>query len=52
MGEILKDKKVWRCNVCNDIHIGKNLIKICPTCNQKDVYVEIEFSELKNLLKK
>ena len=38
-------KKFWRCNVCNDIHYGVNPPETCPTCFQKDAYVEIEKTE-------
>lgn len=46
----LGDKKIWRCNVCNDLHIGPIPLKICPTCMQEDVYVQINEKEIKNLL--
>jgi len=39
------EKKLWRCNVCNDIHYGFAGPKICPTCQVKDAYVEIEANE-------
>lgn len=46
----LENKKIWRCNVCNDLHIGLEPPKICPTCMQEDVYVQINEKEIKNLL--
>jgi rubrerythrin len=45
------DKKIWRCTVCNDIHIGEFPPKECPTCHVNDVYVEIDEDELKEILK-
>ncbi|MFH1506452.1 MAG: hypothetical protein ABIE94_05705 [archaeon] len=39
------DKKFFRCTVCNDIHYGIGGPEICPTCMQKDVYVEIDKDE-------
>ena len=42
-------KKFWRCTVCNDIHYGQGGPGVCPTCNNKNVYVEIDKSEAKNV---
>ena len=39
------DKKYFRCTVCNDIHYGIAGPEICPTCKQKNVYVEIDKDE-------
>lgn len=44
------DKKYYRCTVCGDIHWGKFAPEICPTCQQKNVYVEVEKEEVKNVL--
>ncbi len=41
----MADKKFFRCNVCNDIHHGMNGPEICPTCQNKNVYVEIDKEE-------
>jgi len=46
----MADKKFWRCTVCNDIHYGMAGPEICPTCKQKDVYVEIEVQEAKKVM--
>ena len=37
----LGDKKLWRCNVCNDLQISLNPLQECPTCFTKNAYVEI-----------
>jgi len=44
------NKKFWRCNVCNDIHYGAAGPETCPTCQQKNVYVEIEENEAKKAM--
>lgn len=44
-------KKFYRCNVCNDIHYGKNFPEVCPTCDAKNAYVEIEYEEAKKVMK-
>jgi len=45
------EKKFYRCSVCQDIHFGVNPPEICPTCIQKNVYVEIEKKEAEYILK-
>jgi rubrerythrin len=45
------NKKIWRCTVCNDIHIGMEPPKDCPTCHQIDAYVEISEKELREFIK-
>lgn len=47
----LGDMKLWRCNVCNDLHIGSNPLKICPTCGTIDAYVEIDETEFRAVLR-
>jgi len=42
--------KLWRCNVCNDLHIGIKPPKICPTCLNIDAYVETDLQEFKIIL--
>jgi ferredoxin-thioredoxin reductase catalytic subunit len=42
-------KKYWRCTVCGDIHYGNAPPKVCPTCSQVNVYVEIERKEALNI---
>lgn len=52
--DVLKElgkKKLWRCTVCNDLHISIKPPKECPTCHTKDAYVEIDEKEFKNVLK-
>ncbi len=43
----MQGKKIFRCTVCNDIHFGVNPPETCPTCQQQNVYVEIEEKEAK-----
>jgi len=44
------DKKYFRCTVCNDIHYGINGPVVCPTCQAKNAYVEIEVQEAKKVM--
>jgi rubrerythrin len=46
----LENKKMWRCNVCNDLQISIEPLEECPTCFAKDAYVEIDLNEFKNLI--
>ncbi len=46
----IADKKFWRCNVCNDIHYEVADPEICPTCQAKNAYVEIDKEEAKNVM--
>ena len=46
----LKGRRLWRCNVCNDLHAGDAALKICPTCGTEDAYVEIDEKEFRNVL--
>lgn len=46
----LKGIKLWRCNVCNDLHIGKVAPKKCPTCETPDAYVEVDEKEFRKVL--
>lgn len=43
-------KRFWRCTVCNDVHYGEAGPAICPTCKQKNAYVEVTVSEAKKSL--
>ena len=45
----MPDKKFWRCTVCNDIHYGMGGPEICPTCQAKNAYVEVDKEEAKNV---
>ncbi len=46
----LKGRGLWRCSVCNDLHVGASPPKDCPTCNAIDAYVEIDEKEFRNVL--
>jgi rubrerythrin len=46
----LGEKKLWRCNVCNDLQISIEPLRECPTCFVENAYVEIELDEFKKLL--
>lgn len=41
----LGDKKLWRCNVCSDLHIGIKPPEECPTCHTLEAYVEVNKKE-------
>jgi len=43
-------KKYWKCKICGDIHWGVATPGLCPTCKQKDAYVEIGAAEAKRLM--
>jgi len=44
------EKKLFRCNVCNDIHFGLNGPTICPTCNANNAYVKSTIEEAKKIM--
>ena len=46
----LVGKKLWRCNVCNDLHIGIRPPKECPTCHTIEAFVEINEKEFLTVL--
>ncbi len=46
-----KTKKYWKCKVCGDIHYGAAGPETCPTCQQKDSYIEITAEEAKKGMK-
>jgi rubrerythrin len=48
--ENLEDRKLWRCNVCNDLQISVDPLKECPTCNAENAYVVIDLNEFKKLI--
>lgn len=48
--ENLGEKKLWRCNVCNDLQISVEPLRDCPSCSAKNAYIEIELDEFKKLL--
>jgi len=45
-----KGMKIWRCNVCNDLHLGLEPPGECPTCTHIDAYSLISLNEFKNLI--
>jgi len=47
----MPNKKFFRCTVCNDIHFGIAGPELCPTCQNKNVYIEIEKNEAEAVLK-
>jgi rubrerythrin len=47
----MSNKKFFRCHVCNDIHLGFNYPKTCPTCLVENVYIEIEKEEFMHIAK-
>ncbi|MEE9525955.1 MAG: hypothetical protein V3V78_05105 [Candidatus Woesearchaeota archaeon] len=46
----MPDKKTFRCTVCSDIHFGVAGPEICPTCQNKNVYIEVEKEEAKKVM--
>ncbi|WP_019176946.1 ferredoxin-thioredoxin reductase catalytic domain-containing protein [Methanomassiliicoccus luminyensis] len=43
-------KKLWRCNVCNDVHYGIRPPTVCPTCGVKNAYTLIDYPETKKVI--
>jgi hypothetical protein len=48
----LGNKKLWRCTVCNDMHLNEAPPEVCPTCSSIDAYVEIGEKEFRTVLAK
>lgn len=46
----MANKTFWRCNVCNDVHYGIAGPKTCPTCQTKNVYVEVIKEEAQKVM--
>lgn len=46
----LGNKKLWRCTICNDLHIGEIPPKQCPTCFAIDAFVEINEKEFRGII--
>jgi len=46
----LKGRKLWRCNVCSDLHLNSKPPEECPTCHTIDAYVEINLKEFKSII--
>lgn len=42
---IMTVKKLWRCNVCNDVHYGAKPPVTCPTCGAKNAFTLIDYPE-------
>jgi ferredoxin-thioredoxin reductase catalytic subunit len=45
-------KKLWRCHVCNDIHLGNKPPEICPTCGAKHAFVLSDMNEAMEIIGK
>lgn len=45
-----KKKKLWRCTICNDVHMGGSPPKKCPTCKTINAYVKINEDEFKKII--
>ena len=43
--EAMARKKLWRCNVCNDIHYGIKGPDVCPTCGARNAFALIDYPE-------
>lgn len=43
-------KKIWRCHICNDLHIGIQPPYVCPTCREKNAYVAVASREAEIIL--
>jgi len=48
--ETLGSKKLWRCNICNDLQINLEPSEECPTCKTLNAYVETDLNEFKKLI--
>ncbi len=46
----LGKNKLWRCNVCNDLHLAPELLKECPTCLTPNAYTEISLKEFTTMI--
>jgi len=43
-------KTFWKCNVCGDVHYGNAGPDVCPTCQAKNAYQEIDKKEAKKVM--
>jgi ferredoxin-thioredoxin reductase catalytic subunit len=41
----VRDKKLWRCHVCNDVHYGRAPPLLCPTCAARNAFILIDWNE-------
>ena len=48
--ENLGPRKLWRCNVCNDLRIAEEPLETCPTCLTQNAYVQIDLKEFNQLI--
>jgi rubrerythrin len=46
----LGERKLWRCNVCNDLRISAEPLLECPTCFALNAYIQIELKEFNQLI--
>lgn len=46
----MAEKKFWRCTVCGDIHYGAAGPEVCPTCDNKNAYVEVSKEEAQKIM--
>ena len=44
------NKKLFRCTVCQDIHYGIAGPELCPACQNKNTYKEIDIEEAKKII--
>ncbi|NYT12119.1 MAG: hypothetical protein GKC03_06140 [Methanomassiliicoccales archaeon] len=38
-------KHLWRCHVCNDIHLGIKGPEVCPTCGARNAFARSDMNE-------
>jgi ferredoxin-thioredoxin reductase catalytic subunit len=38
-------RKIWRCHVCNDIHLGNKPPEVCPTCGARHAFILSDLNE-------
>jgi rubrerythrin len=43
-------KKYWKCKVCGDIHYGNAGPEMCPTCETKNAYEEVDKEKAKETM--
>jgi len=48
----LKDRKLWVCSACSDLHIGLKPPRECPTCNIVGKFKETSEKEFKMIIDK
>lgn len=45
-------KLIWRCHVCNDVHIGNKPPEVCPTCGARHAFVRSDMNEAMDIMGK